>query len=63
MDSISRERERERAFGQTGIDLSINEPGAIDTANCIKRKYDTGISRHKGEGAGVCEVTELDESE
>ena len=40
---------------QTCVDLTINEPRAIDTANCIKARYDAGISNFKADGSGVVE--------
>lgn len=40
---------------QTCVDLTINEPKAIDTANCIKARYDAGISNFKQDGSGVIE--------
>lgn len=46
--------ERETKFA---IDLSINEPRAIDRANCIKARYDAGISNFKQDGTGVVEQT------
>ena len=36
-------------------DLSINNPELIDKANCIKAKYDAGISNFKKDGSGVIE--------
>lgn len=39
-----------------GIDLTINNPRCIETANCIKARYDSGISNQKADGVGVCEV-------
>ena len=44
--------------GKTGlyfIDLS-NEPRVTDVARCIIRRYDKGVSNHKGESSGVLEV-------
>lgn len=37
------------------IDLTINEPRAIDTANCIAARTDRGISNRSAEGSGVLE--------
>lgn len=37
------------------IDLSINNPRAIDNANCIAARTDRGISNHRAEGSGVIE--------
>ena len=40
---------------QTCVDLTINDPRAINTANCIKARYDAGISNFKADGNGVIE--------
>ena len=37
------------------IDLSINQPKEITIANCIKARYDAGISNFKSDGSGVVE--------
>ena len=37
------------------IDLTINEPRAIEVANCIKARYDAGIVNFKADGSGVIE--------
>lgn len=37
------------------IDLTINNPGVITCANCIKARYDAGISNFKSDGSGVIE--------
>ena len=37
------------------IDLSINDPRPIDVANCIKARYDAGISNFHADGTGVIE--------
>ena len=42
---------------QTCVDLSINEPGRCEIANCIKARYDAGISNFKADGTGVVEET------
>lgn len=42
---------RERA----GIDLSINHPRQIEISNCIKARYDSGISNRQAEGTGIIE--------
>ena len=42
---------------QLPIDLTLNEPRAIDRANCIKARYDAGISNFKQDGTGVVERT------
>lgn len=47
--SISVERET--------VDLSIKDPRRKEIANCIKARYDAGISNLKSDGTGVCEPT------
>lgn len=37
------------------IDLTINEPRIIERANCIKARYDDGISNLQADGSGVVE--------
>lgn len=36
-------------------DMTINNPRIINTMNCIKARYDAGISNQKAEGGGVIE--------
>ena len=38
------------------IDLTINEPRVINSANCIKARYDAGIVNFKADGTGVVET-------
>lgn len=38
---------------QFGIDLTINEPKEREIANCIKARYDCGVSNFKQDGTGV----------
>lgn len=45
--------------GRTCIDLTINNPEDIQTANCIKARYDAGISNYQKDGTGVCECQKL----
>lgn len=40
---------------QQCVDLTINQPRKIETANCIKARYDAGISNFKADGSGVIE--------
>ena len=40
---------------RSGIDLTINKPRTIDTANCICARTDRGISNHRQEESGVIE--------
>jgi len=35
------------------VDLSIGAPALTDTARCLLAKYDSSVSRHKGERSGV----------
>lgn len=37
-----------------GIDLTINQPKFKDYANCIKARYDSGVSNQRTDGTGVC---------
>lgn len=41
------------------VDLTINEPNQIKTANCIKARVDAGISNFKQDGSGVVKVTKV----
>lgn len=45
----------DRQTGRQTVDLSINSPGKIETANCIKARVDAGISNFKQDGSGVVE--------
>ena len=45
----------DRQTDRQTIDLSINEPREINIANCIKAKYDAGISNFKADGSGIVE--------
>ena len=40
---------------QTCVDLTINNPRQCKVANCIKARYDAGISNFKADGTGVVE--------
>ena len=42
---------------QTCVDLSINRPERCEIANCIKARYDAGISNFQADGTGVVEET------
>ena len=55
---IERERERERVV----TELCLKNPRVIDTANCIKARYDMGISNLGSDGTGVCEYYELQQN-
>ena len=44
---------------KTTCDLSLNSPESIDVANCIKARYDAGISNFKSDGSGVVETISL----
>lgn len=39
------------------VDLTLNNPGPVTEANCIKARYDAGISNFKSDGTGVVEWT------
>lgn len=41
---------------QLPIDLTLNTPRAIDRANCIKARYDAGISNFRQDGTGIVEL-------
>lgn len=41
------------------IDLTINRPRKIEVSNCIKAKYDSGISNLEKDGTGVAETVLL----
>ena len=45
----------DRQTDRQTIDLSTNEPRKINIANCIKARYDAGISNFKADGSGVVE--------
>lgn len=38
------------------IDLCLKKPSAISVANCIKARYDAGISNLQADGSGVIEI-------
>lgn len=40
---------------QTCVDLTINNPRRVEQANCIKARYDAGISNFQADGTGVIE--------
>ena len=40
---------------QTCVDITINKPRRIKIANCIKTRYDEGISNFRANGSGVIE--------
>lgn len=41
-------------------DLSINDPKVKDVSNCIKARYDCGVSNQRSDGTGVVERIEHD---
>ena len=43
----------------TGIDLCLKNPGTITVANCIKRRYDAGVSNQQKDGTGVLEINSI----
>ena len=44
---------------QTCVDLTINNQREIKAANCIKARYDAGISNFKSDGSGVVEINKI----
>ena len=54
--TLTSERERERESNRKTIDLSLNEPREIDTANCITSRYDGGVSTIRQYRTGVVET-------
>lgn len=56
-DNLLVESNKEGGQKKLPIDLTLNEPRAIDRANCIKARYDAGISNFKQDGTGVVEQT------
>ena len=40
---------------RTAIDLTTNQPGQLTVANCIKARYDAGISNFRQDGTGILE--------
>ena len=59
-DNLLVERNRGGGQRQLPIDLTLNEPRAIDRANCIKARYDAGISNFKQDGTGVVTIESED---
>ena len=53
--TIPRAEQSRREYLRQCVDLTINEPREIETANCIKARYDAGISNFKADGTGVVE--------
>ena len=45
----------DRQTDRQTVDLTINKPRLISVANCIKRKYDVGVSNLRSDGTGVIE--------
>lgn len=56
---ILTDRQTDRHTYRQTVDLSINEPRGVEIANCIKARYDAGISNFKSDGTGVAEITRL----
>ncbi|MEE1079118.1 MAG: hypothetical protein UIC64_08755, partial [Agathobacter sp.] len=42
---------------RTCVDLTINNPRRVEQANCIKARYDAGISNFQADGTGVVEFS------
>lgn len=53
-----RTENREQRTELHTIDLCVKNPRAITVANCIKARYDCGISNLQADGSGVVEYTE-----
>ena len=62
LDKESRDKTRlnERTNERATVDLCLKKPRVIDRANCIKARYDDGISNLQADGSGVCEWSRLD---
>ena len=46
----------DRQTDRQTIDLCLKEPRVISTANCVKARYDAGISNLQADGSGVLEL-------
>jgi len=53
--TLPQNRTEQNRTEQTCVDFTVNEPRAIEVANCIAARTDRGISNHKQEGSGVIE--------
>lgn len=51
-NTIATDRQTDRRC----VDLTINEPREIETANCISARTDRGISNRSAEGSGVLQL-------
>lgn len=49
----------DRQTDRQTIDLCLKKPRTIDSANCIKARYDVGISNQQADGTGVAEWTSI----
>ena len=49
----------DRQTDRQTVDLCLKNPRTINTANCIKARYDDGISNLQADGSGVCEISRL----
>ena len=54
-DSNKTDRQTDRQTEKHTIDLCVKSPREICVANCIKARYDTGISNLQADGSGVLE--------
>ena len=45
--------------GQCGVDLSSEHARLVEMPNAIPARYDRGITKHKFECTGVCEVIHI----
>ena len=54
-DSDKTDRQTDRQTEKHTIDLCVMSPREIEVANCIKARYDAGISNLQADGSGVLE--------
>lgn len=53
----------DRQTDRQTVDLCLKDPRIIESANCIKARYDDGISNLQADGSGVLEYEQLRQSE
>lgn len=53
----------DRQTDRQTVDLCLKNPRIIESANCIKARYDDGISNLQADGSGVLEYEQLRQSE
>jgi hypothetical protein len=59
ISEIDNRSQHSTAQHSTGIDLCLKNPGTITVANCIKRRYDAGVSNQQKDGTGVLEINSI----